>query len=76
MSNVVQGLPQYGCNSCSNIFFGKGEATIFDIFDMFKRKSIYPNIFKVRGEKCPKFKSKDIYVSPVKILKFCWQLFS
>lgn len=66
MSNVVQGLPQYGCNSCGNIFFGKWEVTIFDIFDMFKRKSIYPNIFKVRGEKCAKCKSKDIYVLPVR----------
>ncbi len=63
MSNVVQWLPQYGCNSCGNIFFGKWEVTIFD---MFKIKSIYPNIFKVRGIKCSKCKSKDIYVLPVR----------
>ncbi len=66
MSNVIQWLPQYGCNSCGNIFFVKGEITIFDIFDMFKRKSIYPNIFKVRGVKYSKCKSKDIYVLPVR----------
>ena len=66
MSNVVQWLPQYGFNSCSNIFFVKVEATIFDIFGMFKRESIYPNIFKVRGVKCSRCKSKDIYVLPVR----------
>ena len=72
MSNVVQGLPQYVCNSCDNIFEEKWDAGVLDIFealkifDILKGKKAHENISKVRGVKFTKCKSKDIYVLPVR----------
>lgn len=68
MSNVVQGPTKYTCNSCGNIFEGKWDSGVLDIFealkifDILKGKKAHANISKVRGVKCPKCKSKDISV--------------
>ena len=71
MSNVVQGPTKYTCNSCGNIFEGKWDSGVLDIFEalkifgIFKGKKTHANIFKARGAKCPKCKSKDISVLPI-----------
>lgn len=36
MSNVVQGPTKYTCNSCGNIFEGKWDSGVLDIFEVFK----------------------------------------
>lgn len=36
MSNVVQGPTKYTCNSCGNIFEGKWDAGVLDIFEALK----------------------------------------
>ena len=72
MSNVVQGPTKYTCNSCGNIFEGKWYAGVLDIlrrskFLIYSKEKRRMQIYrKVRGVKCPKCKSKDIYVLPVR----------
>lgn len=36
MSNVVQGPTKYTCNSCGNIFEGKWDSGVLDIFEALK----------------------------------------